>query len=277
MIKSLNEQYLLSPILDHKTKVDIAGIEILISKDWENNLRLRNCQMGIVEAIPEENPLRLSVGDIVFTHHFVFNLDIGRNRSFIFRPHVEVDGKKIFRADPRTIFLKLEGDEITQLGDVIVLAPVPYNEQASTFDLVGHFKDRGRIIYPTEGYEVGDVVLVEKNALYPLDLRGKNVFKIYRGEIVGKITGEEVLPAPGRVLLVDEEEYLQSDFLDLSEVQAQGSVVKAEILKVGDMKGICANEFKAGDKILRGRNYGIRFNNQFLVAVVNGNILGILA
>lgn len=275
MIVTTNENYLLSPILDHKTKYDLGGIEIHISKDWENNLRLRNCQLGVVEAVPELNPLQLAVGDMVFTHHLVFQSDIAKRRGFNLNPHAEIDGKKIFRVKPELIYLKFVGEDVQQLGTVIIVGPVSQEDESATIKELGNFKDRGRIIYPTEGYEVGDIVMVEKNALYPLEIKGRTIFKIYRKEIVGVLDGEDVIPADGRLLLLDHEHFYESEYLDLTGI-AQENTILSEVVKVGNMEKICANNFRPGQKLLRYRNYGIKYKDMYLVGVQNGNIHAII-
>lgn len=275
MIKTTSDHYLLSPILDHKEKYDLNGTEIYIAKDYENNLRSRNCQIGIVESVPENNILNLEIGDKVFVNHFTFHGDIGDNRSFELAQHIEYDEKKIFRVPPMKILFKYNDDVIELVGKTIILEAV-YSDEETTSGIKLEkklYKDRGRVIYGNDEYKVGQVVFVERNALYDLELKGKNYFKVFSYEIAGIEEGDIIIPTDGRVVLEDEDN-LRSDFLDLSLVKKE-STVKSKIIRKGKLS---RNDdwVKEGDIVLRGRDYGVKYKNQYIVALADENIHGVL-
>lgn len=274
MIKTKRYHYLLSPILDHKEKYDLNGIEIHIAKEYENNLRSRNCQIGIVEAVPETNPLNLEIGDRVFVNHFTFHGDIGDNRAFELEEHVDYEGKKIFKVPEKKILFKYNNEVIQVVGNTIILEAIYSEAQTSSVIKVDpkQYKDRGRVIYGNDDYKVGQTVFVERNALYDLELKGEKYFKVFSNEIVGIEQGDEILPTEGRVVLEDEESFT-SDFLDLSFVKKKGTV-KAKIVKKGKISK--NNDWiKEGDIVLRGRDYGVRYKNQYIVTLADENIHGV--
>lgn len=277
MLKTVTENYLLSPILDHKEKYDLGGTEIRIAKDYENNLRKRNCQFGIVEAVTESNPLNLKLGDIVFVNHFTFHGDIGVNRTFKLRPHVDIDGKKLFRVPERNIYLKYN-KEIEPLKDIVILEGIHSNGSEGSFDMIQtHFKDRGRVIYSKDSTIIGKEVLVEKNALYALDFKDMDYYRIYRNEIVAVLEDGEAYPEEGRVLMEDMEEEFSFDFLDTSTIK-KSNTVKARVIRTGSLDKVQKlNEWiKEGDTVVRFKDYGIKFNSQVVVALADDNIHGVM-
>lgn len=278
-METTTDNYILSPILDHKEKYDLGGHEILIVKDYENNLRRRNCQLGIVEAIPTLNPLKLSLGDIVFVHHFSFHGDIGQGRSFTLRPHAEVEGKKIFRLPVQNIFFRYNEEIIEPLGDIIILEEM-YSPSESKSGLILEskpYKDRGRIVSASDDTMVGKVVFVEPNSLYPLELKDKAYFKIFENEIVGYFEDDVLFPAKGRVLLQDFEEDIFKNDLDLSMIR-KTNCIRATVIRTGDLDKVQHHDewIKKGDTVLRFRNYGVKYEGQVIVALADDNIHGVL-
>ena len=106
-MRSPNGNYILS-MIDHKGKVMIGDVELLVSKQWDNNLRDRNPQLGVVEFAPGGSELK--PGDIVACSHFTFYGDIGPDKSFTLQSHVEHDGKKLFFAEPYKIYFKFNNN-----------------------------------------------------------------------------------------------------------------------------------------------------------------------
>lgn len=279
MLRTTTENYILSPVLDHKEKIDLGGQEILIVKNYENNLRRRNCQIGVVEAVPQENPLKLKVGDTVFVHHFTFHGDIGQGRSFTLRPHADHEGKKIFRVPVVNIFFKYNDETIEAMGNVVILEEM-YSPSKSSIGLElesKQYKDRGKVIYAADESIIGKVVFVEPNALYPLEIKNKSYFKIFEDEIVGYFEDDQLYPAKGRVLLQDFEEDTTKNDLDLSLVKKTNSV-RATVIRTGqlDEKQHHNEWIKKGDTVLRFRNYGVKYEGQVIVALADDNIHGVL-
>ena len=279
MLKTTTENYILSPILDHKEKIDLGGTELTIVKEFENNLRRRNCQLGIVEALTKENPLNLSLGDIVFVHHFTFHGDIGKNKSFTLRDHAEVDGKKIFRVPVINIFFKFNNEVVEPTGDVVVLEEMHSPDKSDKgFDLISEpYKDRGRVVYAKDESIIGKVVFVEKNALYPLEIKGYDYFKIFENEIVGFLEEGQIYPAKGRILLEDFPDDIMKGDLDLSLIKKTNDV-RSTVIRTGELDKIQKYDdwIKKGDTVLRSRSGGIKYENQVIVALADDNIHGVL-
>lgn len=276
MLTTTTENYLLSPIIDHKEKYSLGDIEIQIVKNYENNLRSRNCQLGIVEALTEENPLNLCLGDIVFVHHFTFHGDIGANRAFKFNNHIDYEGKKIFRVPAHNIFFKYNDNNIEVVGDTMILEEVmsPQMSPSGLYLESTQYKDRGRVIYSSDDTLVGMTVFVDTNALYPLELKDKKYFKVFGKEVVGMIYDDELFPTKGRVLLEDEPDKVLRGDLDLSLAKKE-TIIKSKVIRSGILsKEECV--IKIGDTVLRARDYGIKYKNQVVVKVEDENIIGVL-
>jgi hypothetical protein len=275
MIKPTNDNYILSPIIDHKENYEIGDVKLKIVKDYENNLRSRNCQLGIVEALSSENKLNLKVGDTVFVHHFTFHWDIGGERSFTFQKYFEMDGKMLFPVHFKKIFFKYNDGDIEPLGTNMIVEEVTPEQDKDAIIKIEQkpFKDRARVIYSQDTSLIGFVVMVDTNALYPLEIKGKNYFKINDYEISAVISGDEAYPAKNWVLLEDENDEFTSSIpdLDLSFVK-RPNTTKAKIIRTGILTNEFVDWIKADDIVVRHRNAGVKFNNQWLVNLHSDNI-----
>lgn len=281
MIKITNDSYLLSPIIDHKLKYDLGGIEIQIEKQYENNLRLRNCQLGIVEAIPAENPLSLSLGDIVFVHHLTFQRGINRGMDFIKEQHVLFRGKELYQCPARSVFFKYNEKTITPTGDVVIVEGVKIPAKELYEGSLEYYPNMASVVFPTEHFDEGDILFVETHAMYPIDLPGCKFFKIYRSEIVAQIgAGNVVVPGMGRVVVLDEDAIVRST-LDLSMVPKEPTV-KSKIVALGSMHDEKRNKFldpnclKLGQRVLRARASGTFVNGVTVLNILDGSIKGVL-
>ncbi len=178
-MKSVNN-YLLS-IIDHKSTYELApGVALEMQKHLENNLRERNPQMGRVEAIPEPNPLALSVGDVVIVNHFTFYGDIGPDKAFIVQPHLLYEGIRVFRADERQIFFRmLSSGKLECMPDYIIC---DYRIEAEEHFGV-YFGDRKYVVC-THGEWAGRECVVLKNAMYLVTVERDNYYKVRKDEVV---------------------------------------------------------------------------------------------
>ncbi len=270
--KNNMEHYLLSPILDHKERYDLNGTEIIITKDWENNLRSRNCQLGIVEGLSETNPLGLCLGDVVFVNHFTFHGDIGADRSFTLNVHADHEETKIFKVPIRNIYFKYNDKKIEPIGKVLIVEQVltpDHSEEGLTL-IQSNYKDRGKVIYAKDTQMVGKIVLVDTNALYALELKDYDYYKIFDSEVVGYFEKGELYPYGNRVLLEDQEEERKHDILDLSQLK-NSRTVKAKVIRKGSLSKHL-NFVNEGDTVVRFRNYGISDKKQVIVAMDEDNI-----
>src|SRR5580698_1041611 len=95
----MSDSFYLLSMVNHKETYELTDeVTLHIDKRFENNLRERNPQLGRVECIGDDNPYGLEVGDIVAVNHFTFYGDIGSDKGYILKDHVEVDGVKLFKA-----------------------------------------------------------------------------------------------------------------------------------------------------------------------------------
>jgi len=183
--------YLLSPIL-HKDSYQLTDdITIAIDKSFENNLRERNPQLGMVEAVPEDNWLNLEVGDTVAVNHFTFYGDIGKDKSFEFRDHFELNGKKYFRSTDFQMFFKYNNQTPETFPNYILCS---YDIEVE--EHFGVYFGEKQTIRCTHGVYEGKEVLVLKNAMYLITLDKKSYYKVRMDEVVwvnGKVVGENLL------------------------------------------------------------------------------------
>ncbi len=214
-MKSLPNTYILSPIL-HKDEVQVTpDIKLAIDKSYTNNLRDRNPQLGVVEAICEEdNPLALKVGDIVACNHFTFYGDIGVNRSFQLQPHVEFDGKLLFKVNPYSIFFKYNSPQQPEpLGDIVICTGVAekdilgFDPNQGTFFHNSEFVQRGTVL-AGGGFESGDEILTLSNSMYLIELDRTDYWKCRRNEVVAVVRDGTPYPTSGNIVI----EYLPDEY-----------------------------------------------------------------
>lgn len=306
-ITNIGSHYLVEGLLDHKEKYDLAGNEIFIDKTYENNLRERNPNLGIVYGLSKENTLKLNVGDYVITSHFAFTGGIGVNKSYEMNDHVVVDGKKLFKIHPNDIHFTYNDKVIAPIGTYLGVEQVEDTiEQSGIMTTVLH-KDRGRVIYPNCGIPYGTEVLLEQHALYEVNFDKKTFYRIRESEIVGIITEEKtegipaedllqykdnpllmlmmqktakktgkksVSPYKGRVLVEDlfEPTENQINFPDIYKIPRDNDAVVIAVGEMTEKQKHENNRIKAGDKVYRARNSGVRFGNQFVASMVDDTI-----
>lgn len=214
-MKANKGTYLLS-MIDHKSEYQLNDdITLQIDKTFENNLRERNPQLGMVEAICEENDLNLKVGDIVAVQHFTFYGDIGTNKSFELKEHVVHDGKKLFRAYEWQIFFTYNDNVAQPIGNFILCETVDEDKSQSGIILESKpHKNKAIVTHGDNDLKPGDIVLVLDNALYSITLDKHEYFKVKKDEVVAILKGDEIIPINGNVVI----EYLpeKENLLDLS-------------------------------------------------------------
>lgn len=239
-MKSSPGTYILS-MINHKETYEVTeDIHLFINKSFENNLRDRNPQLGIVEAICEEdNPYNLIVGDIVAVNHFTFYGDIGKDRSFTLQPHFEYEGKKYFKVLGRNIFFKYNDKTPEIIGDFILCKDVKENDtlnfdpNTGNFFHTKEFTQEGVISHGNEKYPNGERILVLKSAFYLITLDKIDYFKVKQSEIVAFIKDGQAIPTD-RNLLIEYVEKEDNHFLDLSLMKKDNNVT-AKIIK-GEIK-----------------------------------------
>lgn len=166
------------------------GTILAIDKSFENNLRERNPQLGRVEAVPDDNELGLSEGDVVAVNHFTFYGDIGANKSFKIQDHVTDGGRMIFRATLRQMFFKYN-DKIPECFEDYILC-TKHTEPEEHFGV--YFGDKTSWVCTHGAYQGSEVVTL-KNAPYLITLDRKEYYKVRKDEVVwaGGVVGENLL------------------------------------------------------------------------------------
>lgn len=263
-LKSPKGTYLIKPNLRHKEEVDI-GLDqpILIAKEYENHLIHRNPQTGIVMSVPEDNPLELIVGDTVYVSHMTFYGEIAEHtKDFQLQPHVKHNGGLLFPCSPKNIYYRLDGEDIEPLGDILLMTPIEEEEKEGDIFL-GEVKrkDRAIVAEMTDDYMKGDVLLVESNALYPIEINKTKYFRLRKGEVTGRLVGDKIIPNDDRIVVRDLIQEKES-VLDLSFMRVVEDV-QAEVLAVGNN----VTEFKAGDIVLRRKSGGKKFGDVVVITM----------
>jgi hypothetical protein len=286
-MRSYKGTYILSPINHKETYKLTDDTEIFISKKFENNLRERNPQLGIVEAVCEDNSYNLNVGDIVAVNHFTFYGDIGKDKSFILQDHVEYEGKKLFRVIPRQIFFKYNNQTPEPVGNFILCQNVEEKEtlgfdpNRGTFFKTNYFDQKGTVAFGNDKFKKGDEVLVLKSAFYLVTLDKVDYFKVREDEIVAKEIDGEAVPVGNNFMveyLPDEYQNGYSPLLVGTGVHITNNV-SATVTKVSNEPVLSEvllayteekelgwrGEVAAGDKLQVYRQQGVPFNNKWII------------
>lgn len=281
-MKANKGTYLLS-MIDHKAEYQLNDdITLQIDKTFENNLRERNPQLGVVEAICEENDLNLKVGDIVAVQHFTFYGDIGPNKSFTLQEHIEIDGKKYFRVYEWGIFFKYNNQIPAPVGNFILCDKI-IGEKVNEYNEDGiwigskEYEHKGIVTYGNDNFKEGEIVIVLKNAFYSITLNKKEYFKVREDEVVGIFKGDKLVPK-GNNLLIEEEKEIPHPFLiGLKKINN----LRATLIDIGDgVKKItttCKKEFylcsgnifnvEIGSVLRVYRNQGVKYKEQRIIDI----------
>lgn len=270
----------------HIDTADGVGIDLVISKSYENNLRERNPQLGRVEAVCDVNPLQLQVGDIVAVNHFTFYGDIGENKSFTLQPHFEYEGQRYFKVYPRQIYFKYNYKVPQPVGDVILCSNVAtkdtlgFDPNSGAFFHTSEFVQRGIVAYGNGSIETGDEILTLRSAMYLITLDKIDYFKVLRSEVVGIIRGEEVYPYGDSLLVRYKADEYQNGYSPLlyGTGIAMSNNVTAEVVRTNELpkdqylvyKGNHKFDFtempNVGDTVQVYRNQGVPFGDCWIVS-----------
>lgn len=263
-LRSLNGNYLLKGELKQKEEYDLGiGQPIYIAKEYENNLRDRNPQIGEVMALPDENPLNLKVGDRVFVNHMVFYGEIGAtSKDYVLQDHVTHNGEKLFSCPVKDIYYNIVDEQLTPVGEILLMEVIEEEEEQSGIYLgTTKRKDRAVVIDGNGQYEKGDLLLVESNALYPLTFNKQDYYRLRASEVMAVVKGEEIIPTKGRIVVKDLIEEKKS-VLDLSFMR-QVKEVESEVIAIGE--GIW--EFEVGDIAIRRQSRGLKYNGYTILTI----------
>lgn len=170
---------------------------LIIPKKWDNNNRTRNACHGYVEGIDPDNELNVSLGDRVYTHHFVLMGDMSKPAD---ERMLTPEGKEIFGCKLDDIFFKIPTDnweDAECVNDYILATPIM--EGGNSFEDAKPSKDKCVVEkYPKslEGkVKEGDIVMVLPYALgYDVELGNVPMKRIRYREIVAFIEGDEFIP-----------------------------------------------------------------------------------
>ena len=270
-MKSLPNTYILSPIL-HKDEVELSGgVTLSIDKSYSNNLRDRNPQLGVVEAVnAEANPLNLTVGDIVAVNHFTFYGDIGANKSFNLQPHVPYEGRNLFKATPTQILFKYNNKIPEAVGDVIICTGVKEREilgfdpNAGAFFHNYEFEQRGTVLCGG-GFSRGEEVLTLRYAMYLITLDRVDYFKCLRSEIVATVRDGVAYPTDGNFVI----EYLPDEYQNgYSPLLVGTGVHIVNNVTARVVAGSCEPDLWVqgeANHVQAYRNQGVQLGNQWIV------------
>lgn len=264
---TINGYYLLS-MIDHKSSVEVAGISLLVNNTYENNLRERNPQLGIIEGLPEDNTLNLSIGDVVAVHHFSFYGDVskGTRTGITYQEHFEIDNKKYFRIRQEWIYFKYNNKQPEPLPGYIICTGVEelkhLNMDANTgeFSWNKKFDNKGTVLYGGDELPTGAQVLVLNYAFYLITLDRIDYFKVRTDEVLALVGEHNPIPF-GKTVMVQYKEEKAHAFLDLSFVKKPNNL-EAMVIDTG---GKCDDWLKGGDKVQVFRNNGVLYENYWLI------------
>lgn len=249
--------YLLS-VIDHKSTHQIQGTDItlLISKSMENNFRERNPQLGRVEAVGEDNPLNLSVGDTVAVNHRTFyHANVGPDKSFLPKEFVEHDGVKIFRAELSQILFKYNNHKPELLPGQIICSGVEerkilgFDTNTGEFIWSKEFVNEGTVLYGNDKFQEGKKILVSKFGFYLVTLDGVDYFKVHENQVVAFVENGEAIPTPGNSL-VKYDTVVEHAFLDLSHVKPLNNITATDT---------------NGNRMQVWRNNGVEWNGHWII------------
>lgn len=255
--------YLVSGELDQKEKHKLTEtVEIYIARDFENNLRKRNPQVGTVEALPLNNPLDLQVGDKVLVNHWTFFGDIGDTRDYVLQPHVKHEEVKLFPITPREIYAKVvDGELIPVTGTLFCEKVVKEETVGGIYAGEEEIRDRGIVTHGSERYPVGTELVTKTHALYGVEFEGKEYFRLFEDHIMAVVKNGFYEPVEGHVLVKDLPEK-ESDII-LTEVPKD---VKAEVIWSSDAR------LDVGDTVYRYRKGGTKVDDLVLVTLEDESI-----
>lgn len=272
-------KYILS-MLDHKRVHKLAdGTEIYLLAEYNNNLRERNPQLGVVEAIPDGNWLELAVGDTVAVNHFTFCGNIGKDKGYILKEHFEMDGKKYFPAVETQIFFKYNNKTPQVLPGYVLHTGVEekktLHQDPNTLEFyyTSEYGQRGVITHGNGIYQPGKESIVLKNAFYGITLDGAAYFKTKESEVVAFVEDGEAAPTGNNILVEYLPEEFQSNYLYGKRI---GLWLDWQSYKNCDAKVIKGRvkhciEWNVRKPGLSGRilsvfrNQGVKFNGQWIL------------
>ncbi len=277
-MKATPQTYILS-IIDHKAKIALSeDVTIQIDKSYENNLRERNPQLGRVEAVCDENPLALQVGDVVAVNHFTFYGDIGANKSFTLQPHFDFNGTPHFKVYPRQIYFKYNDSVPQPLGDVVLCAGVDtktvlgFDPNTGQFFHTDEFVQIGTVAYGSGEFQSGDEVLVLRSAMYLITLDRVDYFKVLQSEIVAKIVDDTPIPVGDNIVVRYRPDEYQNGYSPLlyGTGIAVSNNVTADVVSVPDGREVkdmvqltVAGYPQSGVQVYR--NQGVPFKDTWVV------------
>lgn len=266
MLKS--KHYLLEGILDHKETYTLDnGVMLHIPKDFENNLRERNPQLGRVCAMPEENTLKLKVNDLVCVNHFCFFGGITAGRGYELQNHVTHEGKKLFPVNLDDIYFKYNDKVPEPLEGIILCKSFESPALSGAILLIpAIYEDRAIV---THGRWARETVLVKSHALYPIELDKITYLRVRESEIVAIINDDGSLtPIEGNLVIEDlPEEQIRESGIFVGDAKLTNTIKCKVILSA-------CEGYNAGDTVVGWRKLGVPYGNYRVVNDKDDHIAG---
>ncbi|MCW3111387.1 MAG: hypothetical protein JWQ09_5893 [Segetibacter sp.] len=259
-MKPQKGKYLIKGFLDHKEKYQLTSdIELQIDKSFDNNLRTRNSQLGIIAEVDEENVLNLSKGDIVVVHHFTFHGDIAENKGFEMQQHVIHNNELFFLIEPKRIFATYNNKELKPLGEYVFCDKIK-REQGIIY-IPEHLLVETNKAVVTQGIgdiQIGDILIMPDSSMYEIELDKVVYQRVFKTDIFAIIRDGELLPYRDYFIAEDLQEESKGT-LDLSMVKKK--TAKSKVLVVGDKN----KDVRVGEIVYRGIGTGLKYEGKVLL------------
>lgn len=259
---ALHGKYLIKGVLDHKENYELeGGITLKIDKSWDNNLRTRNSQLGIVAQVPDGNPLKLREGDMVVVHHFSFHGDVAANKGFELRQHIVHNGELLFVVDQDRIFARYNNKTIEPIGEFVFAQHITRPPNPFGLIIPDHLnieQNKALVLFGNTDIHEGDVVVFPENSMYEITLDKVTYQRINKRDIFGYIRYGVLVPY--REYFIAKDLPAKNDGpIDLSLAKPRG--VTSEALEIGaDCKYIAP-----GERVYRGLNSGLKYEDKVLL------------
>lgn len=262
-MRVLHNKYLIKGLLDHKESYTLSnGIELKIDKSWDNNLRTRNSQLGVIAELTDKNELGLAIGDTVIVHHFSFHGDISENKGFQLQQHIEHNGELYFTIHPDRIFAKYNNKTIEPLGQYVFCKHMqkPENKFGLILPETAMIEEnRAMVTHGNGDILTGDIVLFPNYSMYEIILDKVPYQRVMKRDIYGYIRNGEMKPYDKYFLAKDEEVIKKSGAIDLSLTKPKGKT--STVIQLGDG----CDYIKEGEKLYRGANSGLKYEDNVLL------------
>lgn len=263
----ISKHYLLEGILDQKEKYTFEnGVELYLCPEYENNLRKRNPQLGIVRCIPQDNPMKLELGETIVVNHYCFYGDVADNKGYTVQPHIKHEGKMLFPIQPRDMYFKYKDGKPEPLDGIVICETFDSPSEHNGLELIPFtYKDRAKVISGSVMVPTGSTVLVKPNALYEIEIDKIKYYRLREEDCVA-LLGDDIALLNGFMIIEDLPDEYKTD-IDLLGAKLNNTV-KSKIIK-SSVEG-----YNEGDTVIGWRNTGVKYEDYRFVNLRDDQIAG---